>query len=155
MRTVLILLLLANLTLFAYTRLDTVGGSEASRLSEQIQAEKIRILTAQQVAALGPSKVAALPDVCIEWGPLGDAERTRAVADLAPLNLGQLMTQKRVEAPAHPSAPGAKAGQRTSAGPQHVIVVRDPPQAVVMRLKELQAGVPGSDIKVGTCDKTP
>ena len=77
MRTVLLLLLLANLTFFGYTRLDSAGGGEAVRLAEQVQPDKIKLLTPQQVAALGPGKVAALADVCVEFGPLSDAERAK------------------------------------------------------------------------------
>ena len=96
MRIVLILLLLANLTLFAYTRLDS-GGGEGVLLTDQVQPDKIKLLTPQQVAGLGPAKVAALSDACIEWGPFADPDRTRALADLESLTLGRLLTQKRVE----------------------------------------------------------
>ncbi len=97
MRTVLVLLLLANLTLFAYTRLDGGSGGEAVRLAEQVQPDKIRLLTPQEVAALGPAKVAALADVCVEWGPFSEADRPRALADLEPLAIGKLTTQRRVD----------------------------------------------------------
>ena len=97
MRTIVLLLLLANLTLFAYTQLDRAGSGESARLAEQVQPDRIRLLTPQQVATLGPAKVAALPDVCLEWGPFSDAERTRALAELEPSGLGRLLTQKRVE----------------------------------------------------------
>ena len=95
MRTILVLLLLANLTLFGYTRLDGIGGGEAVRLGQQVQPDKIKLLAPREVAALGPTKVAALADVCIEWGPFSDADRTRALNDLAPLALGSLMSQRR------------------------------------------------------------
>ena len=85
MRTLVLLLLLANLTLFGYTRLDRAASGEAARLAEQVQPDKIKLLTPQQVAALGPAKVAALADVCLEWGPFADAERARALAELEPL----------------------------------------------------------------------
>jgi hypothetical protein len=97
MRTVVLLLLLANITLFAYTKLDSVGSGEAVRLNEQVRPDKIAILTPQQVAALGPSKVASLADVCVEWGPFNDPERTRALADLESLQLGRLLTQRRID----------------------------------------------------------
>ena len=97
MRTVLVLLLLANLTLFGYTWLDGGAGGEAVRLSEQVQPDKIKLLTPQQVAALGPAKVAALADVCVEWGPFADSERSRALADLEPLGIARLVTQKRID----------------------------------------------------------
>ena len=98
MRTVLILLLLANLTLFAYTWLDGGAGGEAVRLTEQVQPDKIKLLTPQEVAALGPAKVAALADVCVEWGPFADADRARAIADLEPLAVSKLISQKRIDA---------------------------------------------------------
>ena len=97
MRTVLVLLLLANLTLFAYTRLDGGSGGEAVRLAGQVQPDKIKLLTPQEVAALGPAKVAALADVCVEWGPFSEADRPRALADLEPLAIGKLTTQRRVD----------------------------------------------------------
>ena len=97
MRTLVFLLLLANLTLFGYTRLDGVGSGEGARLSQQVQPEKIKVLTAQQVAALGPAKVASLADVCVEWGPISDADRARALARLDPLDLGKLLTQRKIE----------------------------------------------------------
>jgi hypothetical protein len=96
-RTLVFLLLLANLTLFGYIRLDSVGGGEGVRLSQQVQPEKIKLLTPQQVAALGPAKVASLADVCVEWGPMSDADRLRAQARLEPLELGKLVTQRKVE----------------------------------------------------------
>jgi hypothetical protein len=134
MRTVVLLLLLANLTLFGYTLLDSRGSGEAVRLKEQVRPDKITILTPQQVAALGPGKLAALADVCLEWGPLSDAERTRALGEVEGLQLGRLLTQRRVE----PRGPT-------------FLVVRDPQQAVVARLKDLQSQYPGSDLKVGSC----
>ena len=97
MRTAFILLLLANLTLFAYTQLDRAGSGESARLAEQVQPDKIRLLTPQQVAALGPAKVAALADVCLEWGPFSDSEKARALAELGPSGLGRLLTQRRIE----------------------------------------------------------
>ena len=97
MRTLVFLLLLANLTLFGYIRLDSVGGGEGVRLSQQVQPEKIKLLTPQQVAALGPAKVASLADVCVEWGPMSEADRVRAQTRLEPLELGKLVTQRKVE----------------------------------------------------------
>jgi hypothetical protein len=62
-----------------------------------VQPDKIRLLTPQQVAALGPAKVAALADVCLEWGPMQDADRTRALTSMDSLDLGKLLTQKKVD----------------------------------------------------------
>jgi hypothetical protein len=215
MRILAFLLLLANLTLFAYTRLDSVGAGEGARLAQQVQPDKIKLLTPQQVAALGPAKVAALADVCIEWGPMSDADRARALASLEPLELGRLVTQKKVEVIANywvflPPLPNkaaadrrvdelkaqgikdalvvdsgpqrlaislgafrsedaarawlatlqgqgikaATAGQRVQSVQQMALVVRDPPAPAVLRLKELQGEFPGSELKIGSCEKT-
>jgi hypothetical protein len=97
MRTLVFLLLLANLTLFGYIRLDSMTGGEGVRLAQQVQPDKISLLTPRQVAALDPAKVATLADVCVEWGPLSDTEKTRALATLEPLDLTRLISEKRVE----------------------------------------------------------
>ena len=211
MRAAVLLLILVNVALFGYARLDRAAQSEAGRLGDQIQPDLVKLLTPQQVAALGPTKVAALADVCVEWGPFGDADRARAQADLGPLALGRLASLRQVTvdgaywvnlgALASRGAADRRAtelrgqgisdvsvvdfgrGQftvslgvfRTEAAAttraetlaargvlgthvesrqgalQSMIVVRDPPQAVVVRLKELQAQYAGSDLKVGPC----
>ncbi len=214
MRTLVLLLLLANLTLFLYTRLDSLGSGEGVRLQQQVQPDKITLLTPQQVAALGPAKVATLANVCVEWGPLSDSDKTRALASLEPLDLSRLISQKKVEVVTNywvfiPPAANRPAADRRMAelkglgvkdlllvdtGPQRLaislgafqteaaaqayldalatqgvktakvapraqavvqtaLVVRDPPAPAVTRLKELQAAYPGTDIKVGSCDK--
>ncbi len=214
MRIVLILLLLANLTLYAYTRLDS-GSGEAVLLQDQIQPDKIKLLTPQQVATLGPAKVAALADVCLEWGPFSDPDRTRALADVESLALGRLLTQKRVEFDngywvsmgpfpnrnaaetriaelrkqgvkdlavadagrgqfavsfgtyrTEPAAVAradelavlgvklAKVQPRGAAISQTLLVVRDPQQSVLARLKDLQGQYPGSEVRIGTCERT-
>jgi len=214
MRTVVILLLLANLTFFAYTRLDATSEGEANRMQAQVQPDKIKLLTPQQVAALGPTKVAALADVCLEWGPLGEADRARALAELEPLALGRLLTQRRLEAtmaywvflppPANRAdadrragefkarglgevsvvdaggqrylvsfgtfrtedaararldevtargVSNAKAGPRQQVVQQTLLVIRDPQAPVVARVRDLVASYPGSEVKVGSCER--
>ena len=213
MRIVIVLLLLANLTLYAYTRLDT-GTGEAMLLQDQVQPDKIKLLTPQQVAALGPTKVAALADVCVEWGPFGDPQRSRALAELEPLALGRLVSQKRVEFDGGFSVSMGPFANRTAAenriadlrklgvkelgvadGPrgqyivslgnfraeaaatayaeelaqlgvtlakverraqpiaQTVVVIRDPQQPVVARLRELATQYAGSDLKITACER--
>jgi len=214
MRTLVLLLLLANLTLFLYTKLDSLSSGEGIRLQQQVQPDKITLLTPQQVAALGPAKVATLANVCVEWGPLSDNDKARALASLEPLDLSRLISQKKVEVvtnywvfiPPAANRPAAdrrvaelkglgvkdlllidtgpqrfaislgafqteaaaqayldalaaqgvktaKVGPRAQAVVQTALVVRDPPAPAVTRLKELQAAYPGTDIKVGSCDK--
>lgn len=212
MRVLLILLLLANAALFALTRFDTGTAGEPQRLAEQVQPDKIRLLTAQQVAALNPAKAGALADVCVEWGPLNETERTRALAELAPLNLGALLSQRRVEidayfvtlsgfanraaaerraselrsrgigdaivvdrngvatlalgvyrteqsangradALAQAGVTGARVSPRTGGVVQSLLVVRDPPAAAMTRLRELAPSYPGTDFRVGACER--
>ena len=214
MRTLVFLLLLANLTLFGYIKLDSIGGGEGVRLSQQVQPTEITLISPQQVAALGPAKAAALADVCVEWGPLSDADRARALSRLEPLDLSKLMSQKKVEVvsnfwvflpPAANKAAGdkrvadlkqmgvsdvflldsgpqrfaislgvfrsedlararlaalqaqgistAQIGPRTQSVQQTVLVVRDPPAPAMARLKELQADFPGSETRIGSCDR--
>ncbi len=214
MRTIVILLLLANLTLFGYVQLDSLGSGEGVRLAQQVQPDKITLLTSQQVAALGPDKASALADVCVEWGQFSETDRARALADLEPLALGKLLTQKRVETnashwvylPPFSNKPAAdrraaelraaglkdvvvvdggpqrfalalgafrsedaantyvaelrkrgiddaKAGARQQVVVQASIVVRDPPQAAVAKLREIAPGYPGTDLRLGGCDK--
>ncbi len=214
MRIVLILLVLANLALFALTRFDSTPGGEAQRLAEQVQPDKVKLLTSLEVAALGPAKVAALGDVCVEWGPLSDAERARAMSELAPLGLGALITTRRVdaggysvslsgfptfaaaerrvaelrvrgisdvsvvdlgrgqsivalgifrtesaansrsEALAQQGVTGARVAARVAGVQQAVLVLRDPPQPAVARLRELAPAYAGTEIRVGGCERT-
>lgn len=215
LRTVLLLLLLANLTFFGYTRLDSTGGGEAVRLADQVQPDKIKLLTPQQVAVLGPGKVAALADVCLEWGPIAEGDRARSLAELEPLALGRLLTQRRIETSTafwvylppvtnradaerraaevkargigdvsivdngpqrHAVALGAFATEDAAkarhadvvrlgatnarVGPRQQVVVstlfviRDPQAPVIARLRDLAPAYPGSEAKIGNCEKT-
>src|SRR5437764_1357971 len=97
MRTLVVLLLLANLALGGYIYLDSMSSGEGVRLAQQVQPDKIALLSPQQVAALGPAKASALADVCVEWGPLTEGDRARALAQLEPLDLARLISQKKVE----------------------------------------------------------
>lgn len=215
MRAVVIILILVNVALFGYARVERAAQSEAQRLQNQVQPERIRLLSPQQVATLGPTKVAALADVCVEWGPFADADRVRAQADLEPLALGRLVSQRQVSADAAywvnlGAMPSRAAADRRAAelraqsigdlsvvdfghgqftvslgvfrteaaaasraatlaargvvdthveprepdAMQSIIVVRDPPQSAVARLKELQGQYAGTDLKVGPCPPT-
>ncbi|HLX30326.1 MAG TPA: SPOR domain-containing protein [Casimicrobiaceae bacterium] len=216
MRIAVVVLVLVNVVLFVYARLDSAAQSETSRLSQQVAPERIKLLTPSDVAALSPTKAAALPDVCAEWGPFADADRAHAEGDLAPLALGRTLSQRtvatdaqywvnlggmqnraaadrraaelraqaisdlsvvdyprgqftvslgvfRTQAAANARAEtlaargvlGTQVEPRTQSGAaQAMLVVRDPPQPVVARLKELSAQYAGTDVKVGPCVPT-
>jgi hypothetical protein len=49
--------------------------------------------------------------------------------------------------------PGAKAGPRQQAVSQSLIVIRDPQQAVIAKLRELAPAYPGAETKIGDCEK--
>jgi hypothetical protein len=214
MRTLVVFLLLANLALAGYLWLDSASGGEGVRLKEQVQPDKIKLLTPQEVAALGPAKAAALANVCLEWGPFGETDRVRAMADLESLALGRLVSQKRVESPTgfwvflpplaskaaadkraselkaagqkdvvvvdggaqrlaislgafrtedaakaqlaeltKQGISGAKAGPRPQVVLQSLIVIRDPQQTAITKLRDLTAAYPGADTHIGECDK--
>ncbi len=97
MRTFVALLLAANLAFFAFSELDLMSDGESARLQNQLVPEKIRLLTPQQVAALGPAKASQLANVCLEWGAFTDAEKAGALAALEPLQLGRQMSQRRID----------------------------------------------------------
>lgn len=214
MRTVVVLLLLANLALAGYIWLDNASGGEGVRLKQQVRPDAIKLLSPQEVAALGPAKAAALADVCLEWGPFGEAERVRALADVEALALGKLLSQRRVESAtghwvylppfatkaaadkravelraagikdvfvvdggvqrfalslgvfrtedaanthladmARQGVTGAKTGPRPQTVVQTMLVIRDPPQPVMTRLRELAPAYPGAEVKIGGCEK--
>lgn len=214
MRTLVVFLLLANLALAGYLWLEGASGGEGVRLKEQVQPDKIKLLSPQEVAALGPSKAAALANVCLEWGPFGESERARALADIEPLGLGKLVSQRRIETPAawwvylppfatkaaaekraaelraagqkdlfvvdggpqrlaislgvfrtedaanaqlaeltKQGVAGAKVGPRQQVVVQSLIVIRDPQQPVIAKLRELTPGYPAAEMKIGDCEK--
>jgi len=211
-RAAVVILIVLNVVLFGYARFDRAAQSEAEHLQTQVQPERIVLLSPQQVAALGSSRTPAPPDVCVEWGPFADADRLRAEADIAPLALGRLVSQRqiaadglywvnlgamsnraaadrraaelraqsiadlsvvdfghgqftvslglfrtqaaagsRAETLAARGVQGAQVEPRQQGAVQSMIVVRDPPQPALARMKELQGQYAGTDLKVGPC----
>ncbi|HEY5292163.1 MAG TPA: hypothetical protein VIJ43_07615, partial [Burkholderiales bacterium] len=71
MRTVFFILVLANVAFFAFAWSDSSAeaNGDAQIIGKQLNPEKIRLLTSEQVSALTrkpePPKVAS---VCLEWG---------------------------------------------------------------------------------------
>ena len=207
MRAAVLLLILVNLALFAYARLDRAAQSEAGRLREQIAPERIKLLTPQQVAAFAPAKL-----VCIEWGPFAEADRSRAQGELEALVSGRQVSQRvvageamywvnlgaianraaadrraadlraqsvgdlsvvdylhgqftvslgvfrteaaanaRVETLAARGVLGAHVEPRPQGALQSMIVVRDAPEPIAARIRELSAHYAGTVDKLGGC----
>ena len=97
MRTLFLLLLLANVVFFAYGRYgDVLFPGESQLLQQQINPEAIKVFASAQLAKAAPAK--RVPTVaCLEWGafPGGDTERAERM--LAPLALGAKLAQRRVD----------------------------------------------------------
>lgn len=108
MRTAFLLLVLANLAFFAWSRyvapLD--ASADPLPLSRQIEPEKLKIIApadlpppvAQKAAAAPPAAAqpAAAPK-CMEWGSFTLADAPRAEKALAPLALGARLAQRHTE----------------------------------------------------------
>jgi hypothetical protein len=96
------ILLLANAALFAYQRgyLESLlpSGREPSRMSEQLNADKIRLLP-PEAAAPAPAPLAAAPEpqpvACMEIGNFGAEDARRFEARLAALPLGERNIARR------------------------------------------------------------
>ena len=102
MRTFVLLLLAANLALFAWMRFyaPSESASDAEPLGRQVAPEKIRVIGGPEIARL-PARPkpepAAAPAACIEWGGFAVAEAPRGEQALEPLALGARLTQNRTE----------------------------------------------------------
>lgn len=101
MRALFLLLVAANLALFAWSRYATAPESATDRepLGRQISPEKIRILSSQELAGLPATNAKAepAPKGCTEWGGFALAEAPRAEQALQPLALGARLAQRRTE----------------------------------------------------------
>jgi len=108
-KTVSFLLLLANLGFFAwiYFRADR-ASDEPQLMEQQLNPQAIRLLSADQVAALAaertkqtaeraksPPKVALA--ACLELGPFNPGEVARVQQAFEPLALGSRLSQRRAE----------------------------------------------------------
>jgi hypothetical protein len=146
MKLALLLLLLGNLALFAWQQgafgPAAVAGREPQRLARQVAAEKIRVLSPDQVAALrGGSKAASNGSAglaCLELGDFDDASLARIQSRLAALALGDRLRARRVDAPAR-----AAAAQATR------FEIRGVDAALAQQLAEIQKEFPQSQL--GAC----
>lgn len=100
MRTVFFILMLANVAFFAFawSQSGAEANGDAQIIGQQLNREKIRLLTPEQVSALTsklePPKVAS---VCLEWGAFVGGGAARAGQALEPLGLGAKLTQRKQE----------------------------------------------------------
>lgn len=103
MRALFLLLVAANLGLFAWSRYYAASEPAADReaLRKQISPEKIRVLSGTEVKSLPSAKpkpaADGAPRACVEWGGFAIAEAPRGEQALAPLALGERLSQRRTE----------------------------------------------------------
>ena len=106
MRAAFLLLLFANIVLFAWQQglfgPAVESGREPERLARQIAAEKIRVLTPDQLAALRAAPRVAREGSaglsCFEFGDFDDASLALVQSKLAALGLGDRLRAKRAGA---------------------------------------------------------
>jgi hypothetical protein len=132
MRTAFLILLLANLGLFAWWRYGSPpdAAADPAPLARQIEPEKLKIVAPKDLPPPAPAKpVAAVkPEPatppasspvalkCMEWGSFTIADAPRAEKTLEPLALGARLAQRRTEEtagwwvfiPAQARAPNAR-----------------------------------------------
>lgn len=101
MRMVFLLLVAANLALFAWFQhfpsAEITADPEPAR--RQIQPDQIRLLEGKELTALSSAKPKppAPGSSCVEWGGFAIAEASKAEQALAPLALGARLAQRRSE----------------------------------------------------------
>jgi hypothetical protein len=108
-KTVSLLLLLANLGFFAWIYFGAGRATDEPQLIEQqLNPQAIRLLRADQVAALAAERAKQTPEraksppkvalaACLELGAFGAGDVARVQQALEPLGLGSRLSQRRVE----------------------------------------------------------
>jgi len=110
MRAAFLLLLLANLALYAWLRYGASETVEPAPLARQIAPDKLKVVAPSSlppVTALTkppasapaptPAPAATASLACMEWGSFTLADATRAEQALEPLALGTRLAQRRTE----------------------------------------------------------
>lgn len=97
MRTLFLLLVLANVAFFAYVQMSPDrAGIERQLSALQIHPEKIRLIAPGGGAAGAAPAVAAAPGACLEWGVFAGPDVARADAAVATLGLPDAQVQRVV-----------------------------------------------------------
>lgn len=107
MRILFFILLLANLVFFAYGQgyFDSPAqhNPDTSRVQQQLNPEKIRLLTEQQVANLPLAQPkrneAAKGTACFEWGIFLGSDLARAQGAITALHAGIKTTERKLQEP--------------------------------------------------------
>jgi hypothetical protein len=102
MRAVFLLLVAANLALFAWSHYYAApdGAADPEPQRRQVNPAGIRLLAGSELAGLPVLKPKAVTEAagsCVEWGGFSVAEAPRAEQALEPLALGARLAQRRSE----------------------------------------------------------
>ena len=110
MRAIFLLLVAANLVLFAWPRYYAIpeGAAESEPQHRQVNPASIRLLAEHELTALpvlspkpmseaGSNPLPRSTGSCVEWGGFAIAEAPRAEKALEPLGLGAKLSQRRSE----------------------------------------------------------
>jgi sporulation related protein len=100
MRSLFLLLLLANLVFYAWSRYGApADAADPAPLSRQIEPQKLKIVAPAELPPplSAAKKPPALSLACLEWGSFTVADAPRAEQALAPLGLGARLAQRRTE----------------------------------------------------------
>ena len=107
MRTLFLLLVLANVVFFAWARYVSPpeAGADPLPLARQIEPEKLKVINPGEPMVPAPAAARPAPSAaaakCMEWGSFTLADAARAEKALEPLALGPRLTQRRTEEQAH------------------------------------------------------
>ena len=102
MRALCLVLVLANVALFAWWRYGAADSADSSPLRRQIEPEKLKVLRPAELPAPSAAKTenatrAPASLACMEWGSFTLADTARAELALEPLALGARLAQRRIE----------------------------------------------------------
>jgi hypothetical protein len=140
MRLAVLVLLLANVAFLAWARYAPEQGTiEPQLVAQQMRPDTIKLLSAQQVAALASKKrETAKVATCLEWGAFNTADLARARSALEPLAGSARVSERQVEdsagwwvfMPSQGSRAAAiqKVGELKRLGVEEYFVVQDDPK---------------------------
>ncbi len=99
MRTIFFLLLLANVAFaaYAYWSLTQSGSDRTNSLAQQIDPDKIRIVSAEEAARIAASRRAPAGPACVEWGAFASIEVSKAAEAVEALVPGLRTRERRTE----------------------------------------------------------
>ena len=96
MRILLLILVFANLIFFVVSQFGPSGNAQgdAHLIGQQLNPEKIRLLTPAEVAALTRPETKSAA-VCLEWGAFSGGDVARVEQALDPLGIGAKLSQRK------------------------------------------------------------